>query len=135
MQRNTRQREAILEAVQTADRPLTPGDILERARADLPAIGIATVYRAIRDLVEARLLLPVELPGRATRYERADLEHHHHFVCTHCDKVYEMAGCAYRPHRLAPRGFTVEAHDIILYGRCKTCARGKATQPRGKKPA
>ena len=69
MERATRQRNAIRSAVESADRPLSPAELYHAARTRLPRIGIATVYRAIRDLVEAGWLRPVEVPGEPARYE------------------------------------------------------------------
>jgi Fur family ferric uptake transcriptional regulator len=34
-----------------------------------------------------------------------------------------VPGCPGDLHRLAPRGFTVEQHDVTLYGRCRDCGR------------
>jgi Fur family ferric uptake transcriptional regulator len=35
--------------------------------------------------------------------------------------------CPGNMSRLAPSGFTVENHDLTLYGRCKDCAAMVAT--------
>jgi len=121
IQRKTKQRAAIIQAVMMAERPLTPQEIHVQAKAEFSALGIATVYRAIHMLVEEGLIIPVALPGQALRYEKAGLKHHHHFVCRHCEKVYEMAGCAYQHDYTVPANFQVEAHEVILYGRCAHC--------------
>ncbi len=125
MQRQTPQRQAIREVFEEAGRPLDVGEALERARRAQPRLGIATVYRAVHDLVEAGFLQPVELPGEPLRYERADLAHHHHFRCTVCDRVFDIAGCALGPTPKVPPGFKVESHEVILYGRCPACRDGE----------
>ena len=43
MSRKTPQREAIREAIEAADRPLSPQEILELAQRAVPQLGIATV--------------------------------------------------------------------------------------------
>ncbi|MEM8882489.1 MAG: transcriptional repressor [Planctomycetota bacterium] len=121
MQRRTRQRDAIQAALREAGRPLSPAEILEAAQATVPSLGEATVYRAIRSLLEEGWLTEVELPGEASRYELADKEHHHHFHCRSCDRVYDLPGCPGSLDDLAPRGFQVEEHEIILYGTCPDC--------------
>jgi len=121
MQRKTKQREAIRLVLSEAEHPLTPEEILSRARAELPHLGIATVYRAIKVLLAEAEIVPVEIPGQAARYEKADKRHHHHFACTGCERVYELEGCPGNINRLAPDGFHVDAHDLILYGRCAEC--------------
>jgi Fur family ferric uptake transcriptional regulator len=36
---------------------------------------------------------------------------------------YDVPGCPGDLRRLAQRGFTVEDHDVTLYGRCRDYAR------------
>ena len=121
MQRRTRQHDAIRAAIEEADRPLSPQEILESAQAEIPNLGVATVYRAIRSLIDDDWLREVELPGEASRYEVAHKAHHHHFHCRDCDRVFDLDGCPGPLRELAPRGFRVESHEIILYGRCAEC--------------
>jgi Fur family ferric uptake transcriptional regulator len=119
--RNTRQKEAIRAAFLTADRPLSPEEILSYAQKQVKGISVATVYRNIASLVEDKWLVSVELPGDSTRYEVAGKEHHHHFHCNACGKVFEMEGCAVEVKPKLPRGFRVTGHEFFLYGSCADC--------------
>jgi Fur family ferric uptake transcriptional regulator len=121
MERNTRQRSAILSSIETTGRPLSPGEIHDLARADAPALGLATVYRNIKTLLEDGRIREVSLPGESPRYELAHLGHHHHFKCRHCERVFDIAECATDWTALAPAGFSVEAHDVTLFGLCGEC--------------
>ena len=121
--RRTRQRAAIRRAFERAGRPLRPQECHRLAGADVPDLGIATVYRNIRDLVESGWLRVVELPGSPDRYETAAKSHHHHFHCRRCDGVFEVETCPGGFAALAPRGYRVEGHDLILYGVCRSCSR------------
>ena len=87
----------------------------------IEGIGIATVYRTLKKLVADGAIRVVTLPGDAARYEMNGSAHHHHFQCTRCRRVYEIAGCPGDLRHLAPPGFTVERHEITLYGRCAHC--------------
>jgi Fur family ferric uptake transcriptional regulator len=120
--RDTSQRRAIREALERANRPITSTEILEAARAAVPGIGVATVYRAVKALQGEGVLHQVELPGAVTRYELAGKDHHHHFHCRTCQRVFEVEACPGELTHLAPPGFTLEAHEVILYGRCPACA-------------
>ena len=93
VRRDTRQRRAVRRVLEAADRPLSPQEILEAAQIELPQLGIATVYRSVKTLVEDGILEPVELPGEGQRYEIAGKHHHHHFHCNGCGKVFEVEGC------------------------------------------
>ena len=125
MERNTQQRDAIWKVVETSPRPLNPKEICEEAQQRLPNLGIATVYRNIKSLLEEGKIVPVVIPGQPPRYEKAGLSHHHHFFCNTCEKVYELEpGCPGNLSQLAPPGFTVNSHSIVLEGVCRTCTKG-----------
>ena len=121
MERNTRQRQAIRQVFAQNDNPLGPQEVLQAAQAAIPGLGIATVYRTIKALVEEGWLAVVELPGEPQRYEIAGKAHHHHFRCRACDRVFEINGCPSNVLRLAPNGFLLERHEVVLYGTCDTC--------------
>ena len=124
MERRTRQRTAIEKALHAADRPLTPVEVLEAAQRHVTGLGIATVYRALRAMIAEGDASMVAVPGSAPRYEPSHRGHHHHFHCRSCHRVFEVAGCPGNLKRLAPQGFELEAHDVVLYGRCGQCASG-----------
>ncbi|MBI5084152.1 MAG: transcriptional repressor [Acidobacteria bacterium] len=120
--RHTRQRAAIRRAFEAQGRPLSAPEVLELARPEVPGIGAATVYRAIHSLLDEGFLAPVVLPGQPPRYELAGMAHHHHFHCTACGRVFDLAGCLSGLQALVPHGFRVSAHDIILSGHCPDCS-------------
>lgn len=122
MERVTRQRSAIERVFAEATHPLDPNEVLEAARQLVPRMGIATVYRAIRALIESGDVVSVVLPGDVTRYEAAGREHHHHFQCRRCHKVFELEGCSGDFGAAMPPGFHLESHEVVLYGRCDQCA-------------
>lgn len=124
MERNTRQRTAIREAISIAARPLLPHEVLAAAQAAAPGLSIATVYRNLKALVDEGQLRAVMLPGESARFELADVGHHHHFQCRVCGRVFEVHACPGDLQGLAPAGFSVEDHDLTLYGRCRDCAEG-----------
>lgn len=121
MERNTRQRSAILDAIARADRPLLPQEVLEAAQHVVPGLGIATVYRNLKLLSQEGEVKAVNLPGENPRFELAGHQHHHHFQCRQCQRVFDVHACPGNLGRLAPQGFIVEDHDLTLYGRCKEC--------------
>jgi Fur family ferric uptake transcriptional regulator len=121
MERSTRQRDAIRNAFAEAGRPLTPQELFEVAQSHVPRLGMATVYRNIKALMDAGDLVAVPLPGQAARYELAGHGHHHHFHCTGCDRVFEVHACPGNLKNLAPNGFSIEAHELTLIGRCRDC--------------
>jgi len=133
--RATNQRRAIRQVLERTDRPLTAAEILEGARTAVPGMGVATVYRAVKALQDDGTLHQVELPGAVPRYELSGKEHHHHFHCTSCERVFEVDACPGELTHLAPPGFMLEKHEVILYGRCPACAPRSGSRRRApKKP-
>lgn len=124
MQRDTSQRRAIRRALEDAGRPLGALEVLEASKGDAPGLGIATVYRNIKALLEAEEISEVALPGEPPRYEAAGKGHHHHFRCERCEKVYELGGaCLPDLKNALPRGFRVTSHEVLVHGVCAACAR------------
>ena len=128
MKRQTAQREAIRQAFRNTPHPMGPREVLEAAHERAPTLGMATVYRTLKKLCETGWLARVELPGRPPRYELAEKDHHHHFLCRNCDRVYEVEGCLGDVDSVAPEGCTVEAHDLLLYGECSACRGSQAAE-------
>jgi Fur family ferric uptake transcriptional regulator len=120
-ERSTRQRHAILSAIREAGRPLLPNEVLEIAQTGAPGLGIATVYRNLKSMLEEGVVQLVNLPGENARYELRDMPHHHHFQCRQCGRVFDIAGCPGSLDALAPPGFITDGHELTLYGRCAEC--------------
>jgi Fur family ferric uptake transcriptional regulator len=133
--RDTRQRRAIRDVFDQIERPLSTDEVLSGAQETIANLGIATVYRSIRSLVDEGFLTVVDVPGRAPLYERAGKKHHHHFLCTSCSRAYEIDGCTTEIKGSLPRGFRATGHDVTIYGVCQSCAREEraAQRPSVKK--
>mgnify|MGYP002778655686 CR=1 FL=1 len=124
MQRNTNQRRAILNALQSAPGPLTPQEVLGRAQDEHERLGLATVYRNLNALSEQGDIIAVHLPNDVPRYEISGRGHHHHFRCETCGKVFELEGScpvAVLEGVTLPGGFRVQGHELTLYGVCSAC--------------
>jgi Fur family transcriptional regulator, ferric uptake regulator len=121
-QRRTNQREAIREVFRHEDRPLTINEILEAGRRRVLSLNQATVYRNVKMLVETGWLRKINPPEMGTFYECALKQHHHHFRCRSCDRVYELPGCALTKPIHLPPGFVTEEHEIFLSGLCSACS-------------
>ncbi|MDX2193926.1 MAG: transcriptional repressor [Gemmatimonadales bacterium] len=122
IERNTRQRDAIRLAFQTAGRPLNAQEAHDLAARTVTGIGIATIYRNIKTFVDEGELAVVELPGEPPRYEVTGLAHHHHFRCSACDKVFDIPGCPGKLQSLLPAGYQLDSHEVYFRGRCPSCA-------------
>lgn len=122
MRRDTQQRDAIHEALANAGRPLSVNEVFESAQNEVAGLGIATVYRNLKTLQQEGQIVQVDLPGQPSRWELALENHHHHFLCRTCDRLFEIYDCPKGLKRLLPAGYILEEHDILLRGQCSTCA-------------
>jgi len=123
-QRRTRQRQVIETVIRGAPGPLTVGEIHQQAAGELENLGIATVYRTLKLLLDGDRIQTVILPSGETRYEATGLGHHHHFHCRTCDLVFDLETCPVAvPRGDYEQGFIVESHELTLYGTCPTCAQ------------
>jgi Fur family transcriptional regulator, ferric uptake regulator len=120
-ERSTRQRRAIKHVFETADRPLSPEEVLAAVQGEGAGGSLATVYRSIRALLDQGALTSVDLPGAGAFYELSGKSHHHHFSCLNCRRVYELDGCLSDESFTLPRGFKAVAHDLTVFGTCRSC--------------
>ncbi len=121
-ERRTRQRREIQDVFNQEQRPLSPKEVYDLAKVSLPSLGMATVYRTIKRLVEEELLTALDIPGVGVLYEMGDMDPHHaHFLCTTCHRVYEMDTPVSKPRKGLPRGFVLEDYEVLLKGRCPGC--------------
>jgi len=91
------------------------------ARRVVDSLNQSTVYRNLKLLVEKGWLRKINHPARGPLYERADKNHHHHFHCRSCNKVYELPGCILNENASTPQGFVTEKHEVFLFGVCFSC--------------
>lgn len=122
--RSTKQKRLIWSIVEQAGRPLSPSEVHAAALEVLPRVSLATIYRILKSLQDDQLVVSVSLPGAPDRYEtkaRAD-HHHHHFHCDGCGKVFDVPGCGLRVSAHVPSGFSIQRHEVVLYGQCRECS-------------
>lgn len=120
-QRRTHQREILTDIIKESNGPLSVNEILSNAESKGHKIGIATVYRTVKLLLESKIIQAVTLPDGQPRYEAAELGHHHHFHCTTCQKVIDIDKCCMHLHDKEVEGHLIENHEITLFGICKSC--------------
>lgn len=129
MERKTKQRRIIQEVFKKEARPLNPSEVHTLARQQLPTIGIATVYRTIRDLEREGKITSVDIPNKGLYYEASRTEHHHHFHCRVCQRIYEIECTLPTEAQVLRNGFYVEDHEVVYHGVCAAC-RGRVESER-----
>jgi Fur family ferric uptake transcriptional regulator len=120
----TPQRLSILEAIDGMRAQFTPQQLYDWLQKKHPGIGLVTVYRTLKLLDESGLVCRMGCSGRSQSYARRPHEHHHHLVCTGCNKVVDVASCGLRElgEKLAREtGFAISDHHLEFMGLCRQC--------------
>ena len=121
MQLKTQQQSSILRVLAHLGRPVAPQELLEAASAESPGLGLATVYRALKKLVETGEVRKIEVAGMPPHYELECGKHHHFFVCEGCQRMFDLDGCPGGFTKLLPPGFAMNSHEVVIYGTCANC--------------
>jgi Fur family ferric uptake transcriptional regulator len=119
-------RRAVVELLGRQHCALSAHDIEERLRGEDRRVARASVYRALEQLADLRLVTKLEVGQGTARYEPLlpDGDHHHHMVCDACGTVvpFEDPELEKTIEKLSRRvSFDVAEHDVVLHGACKEC--------------
>jgi Fur family ferric uptake transcriptional regulator len=100
-------------------------DVERRRRR--PAVGRASVYRALEQLEQLGLVQRLEVTRGTAGYERVEPggEHHHHANSRNCGNrvPFEDPSLERVIAKLSERvSFEVSDHDVVLRGLCERCA-------------
>lgn len=128
-QRPTTSRNALLDVLAHARRPLSIAEILA---ADA-ALAQSSVYRNLVILEHAGVVHRIVTNGDFARFELAEGltgDHHHHLICTTCggvedapaDPAIERALDAAIDEIERATGFRTTAHRLDLVGQCRACS-------------
>ena len=121
-------RTAVVEALADHDCAVTALDLDEELRRRKPAVGRASVYRALEQLEQLGLVQRVEVCRGTAGFERIDPtgHHHHHAICQDCGRMVPFEDQKLEKALAQVAGtmsFDVTEHDVVLRGRCEHCAR------------
>jgi Fur family ferric uptake transcriptional regulator len=120
--RNTRQLATIETVLRSAGRPLAIDELHDTAKKTLPRLGLATIYRAVRELTGAGRIVSVQYAGQPARYEWAVSRSHSHFICNRCKRVFDIDEPIDVPlPARRPKGFRFQGEEVIYYGECADC--------------
>lgn len=84
-----------------------------------------TIYRELRFLLEKNIIRKIQLGDDKTYYE-ISAEHHHHLVCTKCNKIKEIVIGKHLEEQekkiYKKEKFKITSHSLEFYGLCHKCA-------------
>ena len=121
--RMTNQREIILRELRKSGRHLTADELYDLVKKVMPRISLATVYRNLEILSEAKIIGKLEISGRQKRFDY-DPEEHDHIYCVVCHRVDNLEIAQHGKHAEelpAVGGYTVTGRLLELIGICPDC--------------
>ena len=122
-QRNTVQRQIILDTLKKMNAHPTIDKIYTVIYEYHPSISKTTVYRNLRQLAASGIIRQVSFPDGLERYDER-MEQHYHFICKNCGSIIDI-----EIEYLAGINDTVQLkyyvqvdeHDVVFSGICLKC--------------
>jgi Fur family ferric uptake transcriptional regulator len=128
--RITQQRRIIVEQVFAEHQHFDADDLLAHLAREVGSRKVSrpTVYRTLSELVDAGLLVKMDLGGRAVYEHDYGYPRHDHLYCERCHGLFEFHSEEVERIRDAvarERHFRVTGHRLIISGLCETCAQAR----------
>ncbi len=125
LQRMTRQRRVIMEALNRKNWHPTAEELYGVVRIRAPRISLGTVYRNLDILAREGLIVKIEEAGNQRRYDGNPMPHYH-VQCQRCGAVCDIPEHAVNwdsPPRVDFPEFIVTGLRLMFEGICASCAR------------
>jgi Fe2+ or Zn2+ uptake regulation protein len=121
--RITPQRMAILHVLRHAHGHLSPAQVYELSRQEMPRLTEPTVYRTLEFLARNGFALAAHMGNGKMVYELAE-RHHHHLICRNCGGAVEIQHEALDQlygQLEASTGYRMNSSHVTLFGLCPKC--------------
>jgi Fur family ferric uptake transcriptional regulator len=122
--RSTRQRTAVANILMTITDFRSAQDIYAKLQESGESIGLSTVYRTLQSMHGTGEVDVVLRSDGESMYRRCTDGHHHHLVCTGCNKTTEISAPEVEiwTEKIArEQGYLISGHTIEVFGLCKNC--------------
>jgi len=122
--RVTGPRVLVLSALQQSEEHMTAEQVYQRIYASGQEIGLATVYRALQQLEQSKLILRHQFGDKGAVYECDNGHHHDHLLCVICGEIIEFFSEPLEMLQVAiakEYDFSLESHNLVMYGTCRHC--------------
>lgn len=121
----TSARRIILECLSSSPNQLyTALDLFVQVRDKNKRVNFSTVYRNLEVLTDCGLVQKIVFEGSAKYQLRAEDSHHHHLICTVCNKAETLPYCPLGDLTetiLEESCFMPTEHIVEIYGYCREC--------------
>ena len=119
----TPQRMTILHVLRHAGGHLSPGQVYELSRREMPRLTEPTVYRTLEFLARQGFAQAAHVGNGKMVYELGE-HNHHHLICRNCGGTVEIQHASldnlYQQLE-ASTGYRLNASHVTLFGLCPEC--------------
>jgi Fe2+ or Zn2+ uptake regulation protein len=117
---------AVLAVLRASTRHPTAQEVYEEVRRARPRIGLATVYRILRQLADQGLIKVWGSYGSESARYDARTHRHDHACCTVCGALLDVPveielARAELEKAARATGIEMGSHEVRIYGRCQDC--------------
>ena len=127
-QRNTVQRQVILEELRAVNSHPTATELYEMVRKQLPKVSLGTVYRNLELLAQSKTIRKLELTGSEAHFD-GETRPHHHARCQKCgaiDDLWDIPNDIVQQQHMSLADYDLRGYRIDFYGLCRACKSGQA---------
>ncbi|MBC6415606.1 MAG: transcriptional repressor [Bdellovibrionales bacterium] len=122
----TKQRVAVLKVLSSGPRyHKTAKDILEEVKKNFPNIGFATIYRLLKRLSQAQMILEISMGAGSSCYElKTKQQSHYHIACLNCGKIIEFKNKMIETTLekiVLEKNYTLKNQVVEIYVNCDSC--------------
>lgn len=123
--KHTKYRIALLHLLYKTEQPISVQELLHGLSSQGLSPNKTTVYRELYFLIEQKVVVELDLGDDKKRYELAHLDHHHHLICTNCQRIEDVVVdedlSSVEKKILKDTRFQVTDHTFEFYGLCRDC--------------
>jgi Fur family transcriptional regulator, ferric uptake regulator len=105
---------------------MTADQVFRRVPPDTEQCSLASVYRALAQLLEAGLITNAWIGEQRVVYELNRGTRHSHLVCNDCGAIRDIDDSELETQHAAiaaAREFSYTSASLVIFGRCSTCEK------------
>jgi Fur family transcriptional regulator, peroxide stress response regulator len=117
--RNTKQKDLILDIINTSTNHLTADEVYQIARETISNISLGTVYRILNQMVYYGFIRQIYTEDGVSHYD-STLIAHNHFICNNCHKIYDVTDNTELKDVTCGK---ITSYEILYRGICSDCLK------------
>ncbi len=121
-ERNTKQKEVILNTLMENKRHPTIQELVEEVNQKDASIGQATIYRNVKKLLKEKEI--IQIPTGIENHLDYNHHDHYHIYCEKCHQIIDMKNLAplkELQEKIEQEGVEINLDHILLTGLCAKC--------------